>query len=54
VVISDGANGPQGANPTGSVSITVNAVNDAPTATNLLQLLTINERRRRRCSHPHL
>ena len=43
VAISDGANGPQGTNPTGTVSITVNAVNDAPTATNLTQPLTINE-----------
>ena len=43
VTISDGANGPQGVNPTGTVSITVNPVNDAPTATNLTQSLTINE-----------
>ncbi len=43
VAIGDGANGPQGSNPTGTVSITVNAVNDAPNATNLTQSLTINE-----------
>ncbi|MFH1342272.1 MAG: tandem-95 repeat protein [Pseudomonadota bacterium] len=43
VTIDDGANGPQGPNPTGTVSITVNAVNDAPTATNLNQSLAINE-----------
>src|SRR5262249_52401323 len=43
VTIDDGGNGPQGTNPTGTVSITVNAVNDAPTATNLSQSLTINE-----------
>jgi hypothetical protein len=33
VTISDGANGPQGTNPTGTVSITVNSVNDAPAGT---------------------
>jgi VCBS repeat-containing protein len=43
VLISDGANGPQGTNPTGTVTVTVNAVNDAPDATNLLQTLTIDE-----------
>ncbi|MDO9299008.1 tandem-95 repeat protein [Bradyrhizobium sp.] len=43
VAIDDGSNGPHGTNPTGTVSITVNAVNDAPTATNLSQSLTINE-----------
>ena len=43
VTIDDGANGPQGANPTGTVSITVNAVNDAPNATNLTQSLVIGE-----------
>ena len=43
VTIDDGANGPQGTNPTGTISITVNAVNDAPTATNLNQSLVINE-----------
>ena len=41
--IDDGASGPQGTNPTGTISITVNAVNDAPTATNLTQSLVINE-----------
>ena len=30
VAISDGANGPQGSNPSGTVSITVTEVNDAP------------------------
>ncbi len=34
ITIDDGANGPQGANPTGTVSITVNSVNDAPAGTN--------------------
>ena len=43
VTISDGANGPQGTNPTGTVNITVGAINDAPTATNLTQSLTIGE-----------
>src|SRR5262249_49850799 len=43
VTIDDGGNGPQGTNPTRTVSITVNAVNDAPTATGLTQSLTINE-----------
>jgi hypothetical protein len=43
VTIDDGASGPQGTNPTGTVSITVNPLNDAPTATNLDQSLTINE-----------
>jgi large repetitive protein len=43
VVITDGANGPQGTNPTGTVTISVNAVNDAPNATNLIQALTIDE-----------
>jgi hypothetical protein len=33
VTIDDGANGPQGTNPTGTVSITVNPVNDAPVVT---------------------
>jgi Big-like domain-containing protein/VCBS repeat protein len=33
VAIGDGANGPQGTNPSGSVSITVTAVNDAPVNT---------------------
>jgi VCBS repeat-containing protein len=32
VAISDGANGPQGTNPSGAVSITVTEVNDAPAA----------------------
>jgi hypothetical protein len=32
VAVSDGANGPQGSNPSGTVSITVTAVNDAPVA----------------------
>ena len=31
VTIDDGLVGPQGTNPTGTVSITVNPVNDAPT-----------------------
>jgi hypothetical protein len=43
VTVGDGLSGPQGANPTGTVSITVNPVNDAPTATNLTQSLTLNE-----------
>ncbi|MDB5578285.1 MAG: hypothetical protein JWR80_3461, partial [Bradyrhizobium sp.] len=43
VTIDDGGAGPQGTNPTGTVSITVTAVNDAPTATNLSQSLTIDE-----------
>jgi hypothetical protein len=43
VTIDDGASGPQGTNPTGTVDIHVTAVNDAPTATNLTQSLTINE-----------
>jgi hypothetical protein len=33
VAVSDGQNGPQGANPSGTISITVTAVNDAPIAT---------------------
>ena len=33
VTIDDGVNGPQGSNPTGSIGITVNSVNDAPTLT---------------------
>jgi hypothetical protein len=43
VLIDDGASGPQGTNPTGTVSITVNPVNDAPVASNLTQSLTIDE-----------
>ncbi|WP_238296811.1 cadherin-like domain-containing protein, partial [Methylobacterium soli] len=31
VAIDDSQNGPQGTNPTGTISVTVNAVNDAPT-----------------------
>ena len=42
VAISDGANGPQGSNPSGTVSITVTSVNDAPIA-NADTLLTIAE-----------
>ena len=33
ITVTDGANGPQGTNPTGTVSITVNSVNDAPAGT---------------------
>jgi hypothetical protein len=43
VTIDDGASGPQGTNPTGTIDIHVTAVNDAPTATNLTQSLTISE-----------
>ena len=43
MTISDGLNGPQGTDPTGTVSVTVNSVNDAPTAANLTQSLTIDE-----------
>ncbi len=43
VTIDDGANGPQGGNPTGSVSISIGAINDAPAATNLTQSLTFAE-----------
>ncbi|WP_287034789.1 beta strand repeat-containing protein, partial [Methylobacterium sp. CG09_land_8_20_14_0_10_71_15] len=43
VAISDGQNGPQGTNPTGTVSITVAPVNDAPTATGLTQALIVAE-----------
>ena len=43
VAISDGQNGPQGINPTGTVSITVAPVNDAPTATGLTQALSLAE-----------
>ena len=41
VTIDDGANGPQGSNPTGTVSITVNSVNDAPAGTD--KTVAINE-----------
>ena len=34
IAVTDGANGPQGTNPTGTVSITVNSVNDAPAGAN--------------------
>ena len=43
ITISDGANGPQGSNPIGTGTVTINAVNDAPTATNLTQSLTVGE-----------
>ena len=43
VAISDGANGPQGINPFGVVTINASAVNDAPTATGLTQSLAIDE-----------
>ncbi len=33
ITVTDGANGPQGTNPTGIVSITVNSANDAPAGT---------------------
>ena len=41
IAIDDGANGPQGSNPTGSIDITVNSVNDTPTAN--AQTVSTNE-----------
>ena len=49
VTIGDGANGPQGINPTGIVTINASAVNDAPTATGLTQ--SLDHRRGRRRNH---
>jgi hypothetical protein len=43
VAISDGANGPQGSNPGGTVSITVTAVNDAPSVSGPVTLPAMDE-----------
>jgi hypothetical protein len=43
VAITDGASGPQGTNPSWMVAVTINAVNDAPTATPQSATLTIDE-----------